>query len=135
VPRFAGQLPTSDVLPPPSTPFPVTGGAFQTSPLCSAINTVCSNAVVFKVNAAGTALVYSPFIGSGGPSAGAVDPADGVAVVGALGPPFVNPVTPPQNGSDVPVVEVLNPSGSALLFSTSLESNVTAVAIDSPGNI
>jgi hypothetical protein len=47
-----------------STNFPTTAGAFQTSNEAAALQT--SNAFVTKLNAAGTALVYSTYLGGGG---------------------------------------------------------------------
>jgi hypothetical protein len=132
-----------------SADFPVTQGAFQrTNPGQSVF--------VSKLNAGGTALVYSTFLGSigvgqglGGSTALAVDGSGDAYVTG--GTAATNfPVTPgafqttnhnvPDNGftQTNAFVSELNPAGTALIYSTYLGgSNADAgdaIAVDSAGN-
>jgi hypothetical protein len=119
-----------------STSFPVTAGAFQTSP-GAANNYEGYDGVVFKLNPAGTALIYSTYLG------GAVDgsqegtTANGVAVdsagdayIGGSTSSAAFPVTPGaiettnegqliQGGYNGFVTEI-DPTGSVLLYSTFL---------------
>ena len=125
-----------------SNNFPVTSGALQTSSNCSSTVSSCSDGFVTKVNAAGSALAYSTFIGSDPngangsfPAGIAVDSAGDAAIVGAFpGLAFVNSLTAPEP-QQVPSVAVLNPSGSALLFSTVFQALTTATTFDSSGNL
>jgi hypothetical protein len=107
-----------------STDFPVTPGALQP------VRRAGLEAFVTKVNASGTALVYSTYLGGDGSDGArdiAVDAFGYAYVVGdttpAAGVAF--PTTPaafqklPQGASDVFVTE-LTPSGSALYYSTLL---------------
>ncbi len=130
-----------------STNFPTTGGAFDRSlntpgncPRCGIDNT---DGFVFKLNAAGSRLTYSTYLGGGAD----IDSPRGIAVNGA-GNAFVVGETP---SSDFPTtagafdrtrsgqidmfVTKLNPAGSALAYSTFLGGaqvdNGQAVAVDS----
>ncbi len=110
-----------------STDFPVTSGAFQTS------TTVNGAAWVAKVQAGGTALIYSTYMGgTDGTSAGnsiKVDPpgnayvtgytcaSDFPVTAGAFQPTFGGDCT--NAGGDAFVTK-LNPTGSALVFSSYL---------------
>jgi len=128
-----------------STDFPVTQGALQpTYDACS----YCEAAFVTKLNPAGTALVYSTYLaGSGGASyanAVAVDGSGNAYVGGGTVADF--PVTPgafQTNNPGTPAfVAKLNPTGSALVYSTYLGGassylggdSATALAVDSMGN-
>ena len=146
-----------------STDFPVTPGAFQsTNP---AAESESSDAFVTKLNATGTALAYSTYLGGGGTYAGnqggaiAVDAAGNAYVAGhTTSAEF--PVTqgafqttyPSTNDGGTAFVSKLNPAGTALVYSTYLgesggDVNVMAtlgfaggdhasgLAIDSSGNV
>ncbi len=133
-----------------SSNFPTTGGAFDRSlntpgdcPRCGIDNT---DGFVFKLNAAGSRLTYSTYLGGGAD----IDSPRGIAVNGA-GNAFVVGETP---SSDFPTtsgafrrtkagqidmfVTKLNPAGSALAYSTFLGGaqvdNGQSVAVDSSGN-
>ena len=99
--------------------FPTTPGAYM--PAAS------SGCVVTKLNAAGSALVYSTYLGSGtGAEEGeglALGPDGSAYVVGAAGDAF--PVTPDaflatRPGNKDGFLSVLSPDGSALTYSTYL---------------
>ncbi len=101
-----------------STDFPVTAGAFDTTPNGGFDGTVT------KVNAAGSALVYATYLGGNdfdGVAAVAVDSTGSTYVTG--GTPSANfPVTPGAydttfNAGDAYVTK-FNPAGSALVYST-----------------
>jgi hypothetical protein len=129
-----------------STNFPTTPGAFQTS---SAGNT----AFVAKLNPAGSALVYSTYLGGGGPCPAPTcsDGGRGIAV-DSLGNAYVTgntystsfPTTPgafqaTSPGGNNAFVTKLNPAGSApLLYSTYLggsgDDDGRGIAVDSQGN-
>ncbi len=109
-----------------------------------------SDAFVSKLNAAGTALVYSTYLGGSGDDDAvsiALDASNNVVVTGRTTSPDF-PVTanafkracsadPNGNCSDA-FVSKLNANGSALMFSTYLggtaEDEARAVAVDSAGN-
>ncbi len=119
--------------------FPVTPGAFQTS------SNGLREAFVTKLNATGTALVYSTFLGGSGNDSG-----NGIAV-NAAGNAYVTgttdslnfPVTPgafqsmKAAGQDVYVTE-LNTAGTGLAYSTYLGGDATdfgnGIALDTEGN-
>ena len=69
-----------------SPKFPTTKGAFQTSG--AFINTIGLGAFVTKFNAAGSALVYSTFLGGISPSGIAVDSAGDAYVTGSTTGPL-----------------------------------------------
>jgi hypothetical protein len=121
-----------------STLFPVTDGTV--GPI---YNGGISDCFVSKLNPAGSALVYSTYLGGSG-----LDACSGIAVDPA-GDAYVTGVTysanfPTQNqlqgsgGSASAFVSELNPTGSALIYSTYLGgTNVDegyAIAVDSSGN-
>ena len=131
-----------------SADFPVTRGAFQTTNHSSTY----SNAFVTELNAAGSALVYSTYLGGSGTSVVgdsanglALDAAGDVYVVGtAWSTDF--PVTvgalqaadQSASGSNAFISE-LNPAGSALTYSTYLggsgSDSATAVVIDGASGV
>ncbi len=150
----AGQAGSSD--------FPVTPGAFQVTNKGGTNQS--ANAFVTKLNPAGTAPVYSTYLGgSGGDAANAitVDPAGNTYVAGQTGSADF-PVTPgafqttnhaAASGNDVSnaFVSKLNPAGTTLVYSTYLGGNggvvnltstlaqlagdqATGLAIDGAGN-
>jgi hypothetical protein len=107
-----------------SPDFPTTPGAIQTSCLASCLP---NNAFVTKVNSAGKALGYSTFLGGTGETelfALAVDAAGDAYVSGRTNTPDF-PTTPgaflvTNQGSFDGVLGKLNPTGTALLYSTRL---------------
>lgn len=125
-----------------SSDFPVTTGAFQTKSGIS--NATGGVAFVTKLNAAGSGLVYSTFLGTGynankhGSSrntfgtAIALDGA-GDAYVTGLTPsttfPLVNPLQAAQAGAGDVFVSTLNPTGKSLLFSTYLGGTASDVGM------
>ncbi len=123
-----------------STNFPTTSGAFQTS-----FGGGTLDAFVTKLNATGSALVYSTYLGGSGEDLGfgiAVDSA-GSAYVTGLTDSTNFPTTPgafqtSSGGSRDAFVTKLNPAGSALVYSTYLggsgEDQSRGIAIDSTGS-
>jgi hypothetical protein len=102
------------------------------------------DAVVSKLNAAGTALVYSTYLGGGqddGLRGIAVD-GDGAAYVtgftNSFNFPTVNPIQPTHGGGTADaVVSKLNAAGTALVYSTYLGGNqndaLVSIAVDGDG--
>src|SRR5918999_1026490 len=123
-----------------SSDFPTTAGAYKTSMLTG------WEAVVTKLNAQGSGLVYSTYLGSDTASDRAwdiaVDGIGGVVVVGdtnASDFPVLNAVQPNYGGGlQDSFVTRLNPEGSALAYSTFLGGSTfdqaNSVAIDSAGD-
>lgn len=126
-----------------STDFPATAGAFQTA------SGGAVSAFIAKLNATGTALVYSTYLGGKGGAAAAsiaVDPAGGAYLTGIAKAGF--PTTPeafqPTFGGGGPFgegdafVTKLDPTGRALAYSTYLGGRGAdeglAIALDSTGN-
>lgn len=139
-----------------SSDFPVTPGAFQTTNHAASINGV--NAFVAKLNPAGTALVYSTYLGgSGGNRVGFIGGDTGAAIaVDAAGDAYLTgqagssdfPVTPGvfqttnkavANESPNAFVTELNPAGTALVYSTYLGGSGgetgNTIAVDASGNV
>ncbi len=136
-----------------SVDFPVTQGAFQTTNHAAANSD--ANAFVSKLNPAGTALVYSTYLGgSGGQLSYAGDSGNAIAV-DAAGDAYVSgqalstdfPVTSgayqttnhaAANKSANAFVAKLNPTGAGLVFSTYLGGSAgemgTAIAVDAAGS-
>jgi hypothetical protein len=121
-----------------SADFPTTPGAFQTT-LGSAFN-----AFVAELNPTGSALVYSTFLGGSGGEYGfgiAVDSSGDAYVTGSTSStnfPTANPIQANLAGPVSAFVAELNPTGSALLYSTYLGGNGgeygSGIAVDSSGN-
>jgi hypothetical protein len=118
-----------------STNFPVTAGAFQTVNNAAAVNKE-HNAFVTKLNPTGTALLYSTYLGGNGGEDTGGDSGNGI-VADSAGDVYVTgdafstnfPVTQgafqavnnaAANKSSNAFVTKLNPSGTALLYSTYL---------------
>jgi hypothetical protein len=137
-----------------SSNFPVTPGAFQTTN--QAASNGEPNAFVTKLNATGSALLYSTYLGGSGSSDTyySGDRGLGVAVDGA-GNAYVAgvanssnfPVTPAafqtvnkaaKNGGTNAFVSKLNPQGTALIYSTYLggsdEDGALGIAVDGAGD-
>ena len=123
-----------------STDFPTTAGAFQTADPDGGVG----DAFVTKLNAAGSALVYSTYLGGSATdrAAGvAVGPAGGAYVIGTTSAadfPTVNAAQPTLGGSADAFVTNLNATGSALAYSTYLGGSANeggeGIALDSAGS-
>ena len=94
-----------------------------------------------KLNSAGSALVYSTFLGGNASGSGiAVDAGGNVYVAGQAGPgfPLLNPIPNPSGGGLEAFVVKLNAPGSALAYSTFLggsdRDEASGVTIDTAGN-
>ena len=124
----------------------ITGSAnFPTSAPIQAANGGFFDAFVVKINAAGTALAYSTYIGGSN-----ADDARGIAVDGSGNAyvtgrtistnfPTVNPIQAAHGGGVYDAfVTKLDPAGSAILYSTYLGGSgddvATAIAVDAQGN-
>jgi hypothetical protein len=139
-----------------SSNFPVTPGAYQTTYNNSGgwgIDDIyASDVFVTKLNATGSALVYSTYLGGGkiasnwtsSGGAGIALDANGDAYVtgwtNSTTFPTVNPVQATNSsGNFDSFVTELNPSGSGLLFSTYLSGSSGAygygIALDSAGDV
>jgi Beta-propeller repeat len=127
--------------------FPITPGAFQTT--CGDVNQYwCEargDAFVSKINPAGSALVYSTYLGGHDLDRGysiAVDSTGSAYVTGetyATDFPTVNPLQPASGGPADAFVSKFNPSGSALVYSTYLggkgpNEGGGGIAVDSSGS-
>ncbi|HEX3820121.1 MAG TPA: choice-of-anchor D domain-containing protein [Candidatus Sulfotelmatobacter sp.] len=131
-----------------STDFPTTPGAFKTSCVC----TKNSSVFVTELNAAGSALVYSTYLGGNAADVGyqiALDSFNNAYVTGyATSRNF--PTTPGAFQTTIAAnraafVTKINPTGSALVYSTFLggsttllttpcEACGTSIAVDGSGN-
>ena len=130
-----------------SVKFPTTAGAFKTSG--AFIKTENYGVFVTKFNAAGTALVYSTFIGGGFASGIAVDSAGNAYITGSTSAtdfPTKNPLQATYGGgttnggafgADAFVTE-LNATGSKLVYSTYLGGSgarlANGIAVDGSGD-
>jgi hypothetical protein len=135
-----------------SPDFPTTSGAFQ--PVNHSLGFYPDNAFVTKLNATGTALLYSTYLGGSGGTYG--DHATGIAI-DSSGAAYVtgyttSPDFPTTSGAFQSVnkggrnssnafVTKLNATGTALLYSTYLGGSTTfngdsasGIAVDSGGN-
>lgn len=120
-----------------SSNLPTTPGAFRTTPVL----TDEFDAFAMKLNATGTALVYSTYLGSIVGSGIAVDSTGNAYIVGQADDDY--PTTPgafqtTPGGSSDAFVTKLNTTGTALVYSTFLGGTgfdfASKVAIDSAGN-
>lgn len=123
--------------------FPTTTGAYQTA--CkSCLTNKTSNAFVTVVNMAGTAYVYSTFLGGNGTDVGtgiAVDSSGDAYLTGSTTSanfPTQSALQSVYGGSTDAFVTKLNPTGSALLYSTYLGGSGfdagAGIAIDTAGD-
>jgi hypothetical protein len=135
-----------------SSTFPTTAGAYQTACASCGSSTQEPDVFVAKINATGTALVYSTFLGGSSydqPYRIAVDGTGNAVVVGRTESadfPVKNPVPvgTTANGTYYGFITSLSPDGSALNYSSILgggnqtspgpDTSVFAVALDSNGN-
>jgi hypothetical protein len=103
------------------------------------------DAFVSKINATGSALVYSTYLGGSGYDTGtgiAVDSSGNAYVTGSTGStdfPTMNPLQPSYGGGSYDAfVSKINATGSALVYSTYLGGNGfdqgDGIAVDSSGN-
>jgi hypothetical protein len=128
-----------------STDFPTTPGAFQTvcglGILCNSRNL---DAFVTKINPEGSALVYSTYLGGSGNEHGlgiAVDGGGNAYVTGfttSTDFPTMNPFQPMKGGSSDAFVAKLNPTGTALIYSSYLggigSDGGSSIAVDTAGS-
>jgi hypothetical protein len=139
-----------------STSFPTTPGAYQvTSNIVNSSKNSSSfppsDVFVTKLNATGTALVYSTYLGGGGSKQSGGTHSDGISIaVDASGDahvtgwtdsstfPTVNALQTTYAGNEDAFVTVLNPSGSGLLFSSYFGGSSYdygfSIALDAAGN-
>jgi uncharacterized protein (TIGR03437 family) len=111
---------------------------------CSNSSTSCRTGFVAKINAAGSALVYSTYLGGMGFSSGngiAVDRAGNAYVTGitsSLDFPTANPLQANKRGGGDAFVTKINAAGSGFVYSTYLGGYVgstgNGIAVDIAGN-
>jgi hypothetical protein len=122
-----------------STNFPTTAGAFDTA------DNPGLDAFVTKINALGTAHLYSTYLGGGGDEQGngiAVDSVGNASVTGSTVStdfPTAQPIQPTNGGGNNDAfVTKFDASGSGLVYSTYLggtqNDRGNAIAVDSSGN-
>jgi hypothetical protein len=128
-----------------SIDFPTTTGALQTT--FAGIGDVffTGDAFVAKLNAAGTALVYSTYLGGTADELGksiAVDPAGNAYLAGdtfSTDFPTMNPIQAANGGGFDSFLAKLNPAGDALVYSTYLGGSDwdidPMIDIDPSGNL
>jgi hypothetical protein len=120
----------------PVTPSTLYAGVYSSFPT--------SNAFVAELNASGSALVYSTYLGGGGRDVGsgiAVDGSGNAYVTGSTTSfnfPTANPLQPANGGGPDAFVAKLNAGGSALVYSTYLggsgDDGGSGIAVDGAGN-
>jgi hypothetical protein len=128
----------------PSINFPTTQGAVQSSYVGSS-GGGNSDIFISKLNTSGTALVYSTYLGGSAYGAGgtaiAVDTSGDAYITGLAGPSF--PTTPgafqQKSSFGGAFVTELNPTGSALVYSTYLTGSFGSdeglgIAVNAAGN-
>ena len=127
-----------------SSNFPTTAGAFQTTPGGPSAAGY-DDAFVVKLNATGTALVYSTYLGGTGDDAGngvAVDVLGNASVTGETYstnfPTTTGSFQTTFGGEEDAFVSKLNAAGSALLYSTYVggtgDEGGQGIALDTSGN-
>ncbi|TCP69384.1 SBBP repeat-containing protein [Baia soyae] len=121
-----------------STDFPVTAGAFQ-----PAYGGGASDAFVAKINALGSGLIYSTYLGGSGADVGtSIDVDSGNAYVTGYTTstdfPTAGAFQPANAGGQDAFVTKLNASGSGLVYSTYLGGSASDIAneivVDGAGN-
>ncbi len=129
-----------------SSDFPTTAGSLQpANGDKGGPDDDANDAFVVKLNSAGSALVYSTYLGGRFGDSGqgiAVDSGGNAYVTGFTGStdfPTVNPLQAAHGGQLDAFVAKLNPAGSGLMYSTYLggggEDLSDGIAVDSPGNV
>ena len=122
-----------------SSDFPTTIGAFQQN------FAGVSDAFVLELNSTGSSLIYSSFLGGSGNDVAnglAVDSLGSAYVVGVTSSitdfPTLNPIQANSGGSNSGFVTKLNPTGTALVYSTYLGGSTgdfaATIALDSSKN-
>jgi len=121
-----------------STDFPTTSGAYQVS------NNGNTDAFVAKLNASGSSLVYSTYLGGSGIDYGrgvAVDASGDAFITGSTQStdfPTMNPLQVGLDGGSDAFLAELDPTGASLLYSTYLGGSgadeALAIALDGSGN-
>jgi len=122
-----------------STDFPTTPGAFQTGNVAASLDG--TEAFVTKLNASGTALVYSTYLGGSTGAYGSgivVDSSGDAYVTGGAGANFPTTAgafqTTPEGFGDAFVTK-FNASGTALVYSTYLDGcGGLGIAVDNGGD-
>lgn len=123
-----------------SVNFPTTAGTFD------GIYSADADVFVTKLNAAGTGLIYSTFIGGGASEVAygiATDPSGNALITGHSGgatyPTTAGAFDRTHNGGVDVIVTKLSAAGSSLIFSTFLGGNLfdsgNRIAIDPSGNV
>src|SRR5439155_228724 len=126
-----------------STNFPTTTGTVQ--PGFSGVSSIIGDAFVTKLNATGSALVYSTYLGGGDDDEGfgmAVDATGNAYVTGQTlstnFPTTAGTVQPGFAGTIDAFMTKLNPTGSGLVYSTYLGGDSddlgNGIAVDATGN-
>ena len=137
--------------------FPITAGAYQTAfggaqaSCTSALAFECGDAFVAELNPAGTSLIYATYLGGSSKDEGrgiAVDSSGNAYVVGTTSSsnfPTMNGLPAGFTGTTDAFAAELNPTGSALLYSTLLGGSGGAantgltmgysLALDSSNNV
>jgi hypothetical protein len=125
------DFPTASPFQPTNHDLPVT---------CTRCNVSRGDAFVTKLNAAGSAMVYSTYLGGGqgeGVASLAIDPAGDAFVAGVTTStdfPTASPYQPAPLAGPTAFVTKLDPGGAALLYSTYLDqSSGYGIAIDRAG--
>jgi hypothetical protein len=116
----------------------------KVNPLQTAHGGFANDAFVTKINAAGSALVYSTYLGGRGDDRGAgiaVDRAGNAYVTGSTAStdfPTINPVQMSNGGGLDAFVTEINAAGSAFAYSTYVGGNAddfgSGIAVDGSGN-
>ena len=134
-----------------SSDFPTTPGALRSSPLFDPFIHGNIDAFVTRLNPTGDALIYSTYLGGLHPGfeapvassdigrAIAVDSEGSAYVAGETNSadfPVANALQPTRLATNDAFISKLNPTGTALIYSTYLggDSTATSIAVDASGN-